>query len=315
MMGRVAPSPNWSEAWGGFDAAVAGAVNFLAGAQDADGVWRDFRLPVGRAEAWTTALVGRVLSATGQPDADPLAHRAATWLTRTAPEGRWGYNAEVPPDADSTAWAALLLDRVRLDQNTTIADLCFVASHHTPEGGFATYRAADGWGEAHACVTPVALMATEARLGLDPGARSWLAACRDADGAVRGHWWTSAFYPTLMARTVLGPVAGGDPFRSPALSRIGSAFDLACATLLAALDAPECTATRRLAATLAGLQRPDGGWPASRCLRVTPHWLGASGVAQGGHVPGAVFADDRRTVSTVFAAAALAVVSGQGAWP
>src|SRR6266446_1158594 len=91
--------------------AVAAAVRLLLLNQDEDGYWRDYQLPPGRSEAWTTACVGCALfaaSSYARISQSPL-HRAATvLLAAQRPEG-WGYNRKTACDADSTSWVLCFL--------------------------------------------------------------------------------------------------------------------------------------------------------------------------------------------------------------
>src|SRR5215471_10501013 len=89
--------------------AIEDALRFLLSAQDADGAWRDFDLPPGAAEAWTTAYAGRcVREAASEASVTALA-RARVFLKRQARVGGWAYNRACPCDADSTAHALIFL--------------------------------------------------------------------------------------------------------------------------------------------------------------------------------------------------------------
>ncbi|CAN7634989.1 hypothetical protein LJR230_004683 [Trinickia sp. LjRoot230] len=112
-------------------AAIAGGIDALLDQQDKDGLWREFALHPGAAEAWTTAWVGWCLlrsdgttaedSASVRPDLMPAAlprrrrvrwscMRAATAVGRMCrPDDGWGYNRAGGADADSTAWALRFL--------------------------------------------------------------------------------------------------------------------------------------------------------------------------------------------------------------
>src|SRR4051794_37877312 len=93
------------------DAAIAKAGNFLLGAQDANGGWRDFLLPAGFSDSWVTAYVAEALAGSGTRDARFLqaARRGWTFLhTTEIAGGGWSYNPKVPGDADSTLWGLRL---------------------------------------------------------------------------------------------------------------------------------------------------------------------------------------------------------------
>lgn len=297
---------------------VSKGIAFLTARQCPDGHWEDFILPVGPATSWVTAMIARLLLISGHPDARKAAVRAASWLRTHNQTGRWSYNETIEPDCDSTAWVALLLQE--LDDGGKGADLDFIRSHQALDGGYSTYIANDAWGQPHACVTPVALLALEQKGPFDPNAMRWLTKQRTENGIWPGYWWTTAFYPTLMASTILTRLAGQaaipvpDIFAAPELAQIRSALDLACATLIAHLGSPGGALSLRLAGVLGSLQDPDGGWPMSRCLHVVPHWIPPESLEALREHPGECYRDVNRLVSTAFSVAALSVVGRKGQW-
>ncbi|HEX6755515.1 MAG TPA: hypothetical protein VF109_06170, partial [Mycobacteriales bacterium] len=108
-------------------------MGYLRDLQGADGSWTDVRLAVGTSDAWVTGFVGTALASAGAgptaragwgPPAgeagaagpagnravDGAVRRAARWcLDALGSRDGWGFNATVPPDADSTAWVCTLL--------------------------------------------------------------------------------------------------------------------------------------------------------------------------------------------------------------
>src|SRR3954463_5664630 len=118
--GPGAGDPRWRDR---LDAGLRGGVAFLVARQEPAGCWVDFELPVGRATGWTTGYVATMLARCGAARA--AVERAGHWLLATYRPGQgwahrerrpagWGYNLEVPPDGDSTAWALLALDAAGL---------------------------------------------------------------------------------------------------------------------------------------------------------------------------------------------------------
>ena len=299
-------------------AAIANGIAFLTHRQGEDGDWQDFNLPVGASQDWVTAMIGRLLLVSGCNKARKAASRAAQWLNNHNTQGQWSYNKTIEPDCDSTAWAALLFQA--LGEPDRYVDYGFIRSHQTPQGGFRTYRANDAWGEAHACVTPVAMLALEPQDGFDPQAVDWVLGQRTPHGAWPGYWWSSAFYPTLMAYTVLTRIGGAAAcpvpslFQAPELAQIRSPVDLACATIIAHLGIPAGDVSAPMVRLILGLQDPDGGWPMSNCLHLVPHWVSARTVSKCDVKPGQTYSDVHRLLSTAFAVAALSVADQKGIW-
>jgi len=220
--------------------AIDCGLDFLLEGQGDDGTFQDFNLPVGPAEAWVTAMIARLMLVTQRTTTRSAARKAADSLQSMSRVGRWSYSQTVEPDCDSTSWVKLLFDQFKPD--VYHADLQFIRSHQKDKGGFATYLADDAWGDAHSCVTPVAMLALECENSRDTTAYNWLhQQCNEA-GVFRGYWWVSAYYPTLMAYTLLRrapqplQVDSVALLQTPELLQIRSALDLSCALLLTCLD-------------------------------------------------------------------------------
>jgi hypothetical protein len=209
----------------------------------------------------------------------------------------WGYNAHTASDADTTAWATMLLAPLGAAGLDPIGPL---ASFLDARGDAHTFRGGrfGAWSGAHADVTPVvgrALAAVGAPAAL-------LARVRNAvlrgwqGGPPTSYWWESDVYAVAQSVAFLRETgriprgiaarARGVVDRQPAAATTFEAAHHALA--LAHLGVP---APPRLPAQLA-----DGGFPASRALRVpaqTP-----AGVTT-------VHADERRVLSTAVALLAL----------
>jgi hypothetical protein len=294
-------------------AALVAGVRYLTSAQEADGRWVDYRLPVGSSDGWVTAYTVVALAAAARliPNADPRAAalRGAGWLSEARDyEAGWGFNATTGADADSTAWALRALRVAGIPAERR--DVDFLLAHWTPSGGVATYHSGPGhWGDAHPDVTPVALLA------LPPGAAAavteatteYLAAARRSDGAWPAYWWRTAHYSTLRnveLRARLGRFAGdeGPVVEDEEPHRVRTAFELACVVETAALVGAGDVALA-LALELISMQLEDGRWPASEVLRVTDHeWGERSSTAPRGRT----YADDRGILTTATAVGALA---------
>lgn len=276
----------------------------LRRAQRADGRWIDFNLPVGRSDQWITGLIGAHLAWAGD---GASARAAAAWLTAQPGGGRWGFNRNCEPDADSTAWAALCLAAAGQDEVDAV-DWPWLWQHRR-DGGFSTYLSDDGWGDRHGCVTPVVWLALPAPLQREAaeGCRDHLRQSRRPDGSWPGYWWSNAFYPSLWAYRSLAAMDAtpaqpqGGWCQVPSLATVHCAAELAWLLDLAVLAGEPAAHCHALATTLLGLQQPDGGWPPSRCLRVTPHWQRSKAAEFGGML----YADGAGLLGTAAAVLAL----------
>jgi hypothetical protein len=286
--------------------AIDAGVGFLLRSQDEDGYWRDYQLPPGRSEAWTTACVGCALIATsgyaGLEDAG--LHRAtAALLAARRPEG-WGYNRNTACDADTTSWALRLLGQ--LGALDGISAQTTLGRYVTPTHHVRTFASVDrfgSWGLEHDEVAPVAglalLAAHEHRLVEGIRAAiigSW------AQGRWRPFWWYGRAYvcaqsleflsgsggiPDDIARDERGSLAESTTPRS--------AFE-AAQQLTAAVYLVAMCDMWRLGQSVLDSQCEDGGWPMSPVLLV-PDQRDPSRVS--------VHSDDRRLLTTAASLAAL----------
>lgn len=224
--------------------------------------------------------------------APPLARRvrasvvhAADWLTtQLGPSGGWGYNSNVTADADSTAWAVMLL--AALDRPVPTAALAFLQQHQSDNGLFRTYhfQPKHAWSQPSLDVSlssASALLAAGVWLPAE-GRAYWehvLAPRQNEDGTFTGYWWAHPHFPTWLASRLWQQLdKPALPYAWPQLE--GNApFLLACAG----------GDVRRLAAA----QLVDGSWGSLPILRVPPSH---EGLVQ--HQPEVVH-DARRVFTTV----------------
>jgi hypothetical protein len=317
--GKSVPSSDSDGSRGtvGLPRALAGATRFLLQRQDSDGAWRDFRVKVGRSDAWVTAYVGaRLLRVARQwsiRDVDGALGAAARFLDAARDAaGGWGYNSRCKADSDTTAQAIMFLkeaaDLVRPFDYATLAKF------QLSDGSFATYRMIDpkhGWGRGHPDVTAVALRALGALLSSDHVIMSRgfarLADHLCSPDPMVSYWWTSRVYLArellLLARTL--PSASDFSLSRIPTSDDGGCFDQALSLEVAVLrgDGPKQLAP--LARRLEELQCPDGSWPAAPILRVTDPRSEEFGDEYFRSSP--VVQDDRRIFTTATALEALNV--------
>lgn len=316
-------------------------VRFLLDRQGDDGLWRDFHTPAGEASEWPTAFVAAALHRAGA--APSALERAAEALVATQkPDGGWGYNEEVPTDADSTAWALHFLGLMGgRPTSCRRAAACLLRHQRWGDGGIATYSDAGpirrfmrvprlisfgGWCRPHTEVTAVA---GRALLGLArPEAEAawhYVQAQQSDDGSWTRYWWTSSHYSTLEAAE-LG-VAMGDQERAAraadwamraqqddggwtAPGAATSAFATALSVSILLLAGSSGEAVKRAIGRLVDLQQEDGGWPSHPIMRIPlPGDRDPDRRARWRPVrfgSGAVVADQHRTFTSASCVAALA---------
>ncbi|MDY7574361.1 hypothetical protein [Actimicrobium sp. CCI2.3] len=291
--------------------ALRAAVAYLTSHQADDGHWQDYRLPVGRSDAWVTGYVGVALA---QSDHSATVRRstdaAANWLEkqRPYPQG-WGYNRSTGPDADSSAFALTLL---RLAGKTPLAsDVTWLREHWHGDGGFATYARDDAWGVPHNDVTPAVFLALPPvdQMAYHDDVLEVLARERNKDGTWPSYWWRTCHYATWWSLRLLRALGMPPEGRPPVVGAseqhaIHGAFDLALVTGIASLQHAQPELISALAGKLITLQRADGAWAGGANLRVTDPccyqpW-------SGGPACGRLYADENHLVTTATALQVLA---------
>jgi squalene-hopene/tetraprenyl-beta-curcumene cyclase len=286
-------------------AALERGVRFVLARQGPDGLWRDFLTPAGEASEWPTGFIGTALQFAGA-DAGPLQRAADALLATQKEDGGWGYNEDVPTDADSTACVLLFLARSgnRGDACRRAAS-CLARHQRRDSGGVATYLEPGpirrfmgvgrwlrfiGWCSPHTEVTAMAgsaLAALAAGEGSAEADAAWryVRSQQSADGSWRSYWWTSPHYATLHAaelaasmgdREAVGRAAewalrgqaGDGAWSAPGAATSAFATGLSLAVLLRAATSGH--AVERAVSRLAALQEGDGGWPSHPILRIPP---------------------------------------------
>ena len=118
--------------------ALEGGTRFLLANQGRDGLWRDFLTPAGEASEWTSGFVAAALQLAGA-DTSVLARAADALVAGQHEDGGWGYNADVPSDADSTACVLLFLARMGQRADSCRRAASCLIRHQRENGGVATY--------------------------------------------------------------------------------------------------------------------------------------------------------------------------------
>ncbi len=288
------------------ESAIVAAARFLSRSQDEDGHWRDYQLPPGRSEAWTTACVGCALVAASRyaPTGDAALHHAAAALLATRRLEGWGFNRYTACDADTTSWALRFL--AQLGAIGGISAEATLRPYVTPNHRVRTFATVDrfgNWALEHDEVAPLAGLAL-----LDAQELCQIGGIRAAildswaRGGWRSFWWEGRAYVRAQSLEFLSR-CGGIPdnlVRDERECLAGStvpttAFD-AAQHLIASVHLFPMRDMGRLGQSVLDLQCEDGGWPLSPVLRVPD---------QRGPSKGSVHADDRRLLTTAVSLAAL----------
>ncbi len=284
---------------------LAGGIHFLLVNRHSDGGWRDFLTPGGEASSWTTAYVGAALRSAGVKR-DALVPTADALLAAQRSDGGWGYNEDVPSDADSTSWALLFLAGTSgHDVSCSRAGRCLV-HHQRRRGGVATYASSGpirqytglprwvpfrGWCRPTAEVTAVAaralgMLRDDAMRRRSEAAWRYIRSRQNDDGSWRSYWWTSPHFATHQAAALARCEKDGDEALRRAAAWIlrsqrpdggwrvsaeaaMSAFATASAiSILATAQLRRQMPVNRAVRALVGLQGADGGWPSEPILRI-----------------------------------------------
>jgi squalene cyclase len=276
-------------------ATLDGGAEFLLANQGPDGLWRDFETPAGEASSWPTAFIATALhaAAVGQDAQEGAAEALAATQND---DGGWGYNEDVPSDADSTAWALLFLSRMsREERACRRAVSCLLRHQREANGGIATYAEPGpirrfmgvgrwmpfgGWCRPHTEVTAVAgraLMACSPD-GRDPAADSawrFVRSRQNATGDWSSYWWTSPHYTTAQAVELAAARGEPDVIARAAVWALRNQADVASGAFATAMSlsilvraGADAGALDRAVQDLVALQQADGGWPSEPIMRI-----------------------------------------------
>jgi squalene cyclase len=274
--------------------AIERGVQFLLANQGRDGLWRDFHTPAGEASLWPTAFIATALDSV-PVGRDALEGAARALASTQNDDGGWGYNEEVPTDADSTAWALLFLSRTGGHERACRrAVACLVRHQRADDGGVATYSTSRpirrfmcvgwwmpfwGWCRPHTEVTAVAGRAlTACAPGAGTGAdAAWrfVRSQQNVTGEWSSYWWTSPHYTTAQAvafATSRGEREVVDRAAVWALRNradfASSAFAIAMTLSILLSAGVDVGAIDRAVGDLIALQEADGSWPSHPIMRI-----------------------------------------------
>lgn len=265
---------------------AACVADALTRGQHDDGFWREFALQPGPAETWSTAWIGWCLAHVATaPVVRWALHNATRALADNArPEG-WGYNRRTGCDADSTAWATLMLavtaPALACGGARVLLRYVDPAGHaHT----FADPRFGD-WSDGHGEVTALAALACAAA-GCAPERVAPLRAALLA-GAGEPFWWDTPTYGRAWRLVALAgtggipaPVAAQGAAWLRDLAGGGTTpFEHALQLLALAALLPQTPGLGEIAAWHAHRLIASAsplGWPGSCVLLVPPQGIGGN---------------------------------------
>ena len=291
--------------------AISKAHAFLLSCQDQDGFWRDYSLPPGSSEAWTTACVGWLLASSGnRQNFMSGLNNAANALHSIRRAKGWGYNRKTATDADSTAWTWRFLAKM---DNYFARDAAATLTQYLSTSGavrtFLDIERFGSWAWEHPDVTPVvgmALIAVKAERSFVNRVRR---ACLDiwkANGIWPSFWWATDSYSMARNLEFLSE-SGGIPsnvIRSSwewliRLEEPSSPFE-AANNLMAAitLGKTQTDFSTHQVMVLLKWQLNDNSWPPSPVLLVPDQRNGIIGKCT-------PYEDPMRLMSTAMAAYAL----------
>jgi len=318
---------------GAASAARSRGVGFVLARQGDDGFWRDFHTPAGEASEWPTAAIAVALRLAGA-GTEPLERAARALVAHQNTDGGWGYNEDVPTDADSTAWSLVFLGASGRWKEPCRRAAARLADHQRPDtGGVATYAEPGpirdfmgaprwvrfrGWCRPH---TEVTATAGRALMAVDhPAAEAawrFVRAQQRRDGSWASYWWTSPLYATLQAAELAvafgDAAAAGRAAEWVAGSRASDgvppgAFATALSLSILLRGGASGRHVDAAARTLVALQDDDGGWPSEPIMRVPlPGNVDPQRWRPVRVAGGIVVRDQHRTFTTAACIAALAL--------
>jgi hypothetical protein len=259
--------------------ALNAGIDYLLAHQSRDGFWRDYNLPPGMSEGWSTAWVGWSLAhCAAQRDVAPSIHRAALALQRCSQKNGWGYNRRGSTDADSTAWSLRLLSRMGYNYGLTAVQT--LEKYLDAAGRAHTFLdpAVGSWSLAHDDVTPVvglALLAVRAPPRILEKVRSAVLRCQRRYGGWDSFWWPTDAYATAWSLSFLEktgslPSSVVDPVTDwlAHLPPTSNAFELSHRLrIYFSLRLHQTKAAVQIVDALIDAAGPDG-WPPSALLRI-----------------------------------------------
>jgi hypothetical protein len=259
---------------------VAHAIEAVLSFQRPSGAWKDFDIQNARAsDAWVTAHIGLKLASLPEKwtseAIDQALDKTTTFLVNQWRHG-WGYNANIPVDADSTAHVLLFYEAIGIKPPPSTVPL--LLTYQQVDGGFATYNRhrspnmASSWCVSAPDVTPIVARALKP-YSANPEVRGSLKRAlarmepdRLKDNTWPAFWWTLKWYTAQAWAATCQSLGCAFPDLYLPLSSVGlTNLDKALLLELALiLDYRELAA--ELYSSLVRSQSDSGLWPIEPAL-------------------------------------------------
>ncbi len=209
--------------------AIRKAKVFLERKQSSEGFWSDFEIVKSKGKSplqsneWITGYVGYVLSNLNRSSS--FLKKAMFWLIKNQHFcGGWGYNRDVPVDADSTFNCLLFLKEMNIKKDLIKSSIDMSIRFWNPDdGGFKTYIDVNsirqytglskntdfsGWCSSHICVTALAVesltkLGYKADSPIIKKSLDFLLSHQSKEGVWEAYWWEGVFYSTFHATKAL----------------------------------------------------------------------------------------------------------------
>jgi squalene-hopene/tetraprenyl-beta-curcumene cyclase len=175
--------------------------------------FEDFVVFGEKLSVWINAYVGMALGdwmklGSARARRTRLLDETAAVLARSRRDDGWATNDSAPPDADTTAWALLFLERQEnVDRKLVERGAISLLEYQRADGGFATYLRKStgayfkGYCASHvevAATAVAALRAAAPEAASDAIARAvrYIREHKESDGLWQGYWWDGRMYAT-----------------------------------------------------------------------------------------------------------------------
>lgn len=187
------------------DSSIDAATNFVLSLRNPEGMWCNFLTRThGESADWVSSYVGMCLLESGVAKKE-LSKTAKSISKRQRNNGGFSYNEKIVPDADSTAFASIMLSEFGYD-NAVKKAKDFILKHQNADGGFSTYleglirtyfripqgTSVRGW----CCSTPDVTASVLLALGKNKKATEYLKNNQLENGSWRAYWWNNNTYST-----------------------------------------------------------------------------------------------------------------------